>query len=99
VGVEQRAAEEPDHQTGRGGTDGRTDRVPSSGLPHGRPASLLLLGRHRSGCGCGILGFRIVRLRCGDAIGLVDVVGVVVVGRIVLRAFVVGHENSFVVGT
>jgi len=88
MGVEQRAAEEPDHQARRGSADGCPDRVPPGGLAHRRPAPRLLDGRDRSH----VLGFG--RLGLGDAVGVV----VGLVRPILLRAIVVGHGASFVIG-
>jgi len=90
MGVEQRAAEEADHQARRGGADGRPDGVPSRGFADGRPSSLLLTDRRRRrGDGFHRLGF-------GDAVGVV--VGGLV-GPILLGAIVVGHGTSLVIGT
>ncbi|KGI69734.1 hypothetical protein EU78_22420 [Mycolicibacterium rufum] len=98
MGVEQGAAEEPDHQAGRGSAEGGTDRVPAGGLADGCPASSGRSGRRRIGRRCGVPGLRRV-WSFGDAVGLGGVVGVLVVHPILVRALIVGHGTSFVVGT
>jgi len=87
MGVGECAAQESDHQSGRGGADGHTDGMPARGFAHRRPPRLRLGGRDRS---C------VVRRGFGNAVGRRGVIDVLV-RPILLRAFIVGHGSSFVV--